>query len=65
MAKGKGWHGDSAGHARAAKKRGRKKAYQAAVLRARKALSRRPKKVTSMNQEEFQAYMRKKRGVAR
>ena len=25
MAKGKGWHGDSAGHARAAKKRGRRK----------------------------------------
>ena len=25
MAKGKGWHGDSAGHARAAKKRGRKR----------------------------------------
>jgi len=31
MAKGKGWHGDSAGHARAARKRGRKKLSSAEI----------------------------------
>ena len=36
MAKGKGWHGDSAGHSRAAKKRGRTKKYNPPKFKSRK-----------------------------
>jgi len=39
--KGKGWHGDSAGHARAAKKSGGSKKKKTTLSQASKALSKR------------------------